>query len=489
MLTPEEHAVWITDQLSKWHRASLDVRDREMQLHETNKKLREMTPEQLADDEMREQLRTQAGAEANNGRRLAGLSKAGEQLLRQAARNPEIGVGHLDRWAEMLQILNDISSNRMPGVSDLLGKAAAETKLARAGQGGKAKPSGPSAGQNKGAAGASGKPADESKLVASDKPKMPSISDMESSQQPPDDKAAEGEATKKKYDGSRLTLPKTTLAGPAKPKPKQDEEEEKPEDSTVDQAVYEQADLLAEFEKIADELNTLLANMEGSTLVKRLKSASREQNQVAERIGSRIDALFGQTAKVEKADTQLLKDLSDIEQKSSQTVSYIMDDMQSYFERRRMNQFKVVLDDMRKSEVTDAMKLISEELPKEHGMSIAQAEYWSDTLDRWAEDLVDPACSGSCPGCKTSDALPPSLILEVLQILEGEVNLREATRVAEQAKAGLVAEKHQEEATKLSETQHGLKIAPKLSLPRFKNCPMVISVSRKRSRCSVKLAT
>lgn len=470
VLTPEEHAVWITDQLSKWHRASLDVRDREMQLHETNKKLREMTPEQLADDEMREQLRTQAGAEANNGRRLAGLSKAGEQLLRQAARNPEIGVGHLDRWAEMLQILNDISSNRMPSVSDLLGKAAAETKLARAGQGGKAKPSGPSAGQNKGAAGAAGKPADESKMVASDKPKMPSITDMESSQQPPDDKAAEGEPTKKKYDGSRLSLPKTTLAGPAKPKPKQEEEEEE-EESTVDQAVYEQADLLAEFERIADELNTLLANMEGSTLVKRLKSASREQNQVAERIGSRIDALFGQVANVEKADTQLLKDLSEIEQKSSLSVSYIMDDMQSYFERRRMNQFKVVLDDMRKSEVTNAMKLISEELPKEQGMSIAQAEYWSDTLDRWAEDLVDPACSGSCPGCKTSDALPPSLILEVLQILEGEVNLREATRVADQAKPGLAAEKHLEEATKLSETQFELKDRTKGVVTKIRELP------------------
>ena len=470
VLTPEDHAIWITDQLSKWHRASLDVRDREMQLHETNKRLRAMSEEELADDEMREQLRTQAAAESNNARRLAGLSKAGEQLLRQAARNPEIGVGHLDRWAEMLQILNDISSNRMPGVSDLLNKAAAETKLARAGQGGKPKPSGPSAGQNKGAAGGAGKPADESKLAASDKPKMPSISDMESSLQPPDDKAVEGEAAKKKYNGSRLSLPKTTLAGPAKPNEKKPEEEEN-EESTVDEAVYEQADLLAEFEKISDELNTVLANMEGSTLVKRLKSASREQNKVAERIGSRIDALFGQTSGVKKDDSQLLKDLAEVEQKSSQAVSYIMDDMQSYFERRRMNQFKVVLDDMRQAEVTDALKLISEELPKEHGMSIAQAEYWSDTLDRWAEDLVDPACSGSCPGCKTSDALPPSLILEVLQILEGEVNLREATRVAEQAKAGLAAEKHLEEATKLSETQHGLKERTKTVVTKIQELP------------------
>ncbi|NTV72565.1 MAG: hypothetical protein HGA71_20825 [Azonexaceae bacterium] len=31
----------------------------------------------------------------------------------------------------------------------------------------------------------------------------------------------------------------------------------------------------------------------------------------------------------------------------------------------------------------------------EHGLSMAQCEYWCDTLDRWAEDLVDPASGGS----------------------------------------------------------------------------------------------
>ena len=41
----------------------------------------------------------------------------------------------------------------------------------------------------------------------------------------------------------------------------------------MDEAVEQQQDLLAEFEKIADELNRVLANLEGSTLVKRLKAA------------------------------------------------------------------------------------------------------------------------------------------------------------------------------------------------------------------------
>lgn len=461
VLTAEEHAIWITSQLSKWHRESLDVRDKEMQLHETNKRLREMTQDELGDEEMRNELRRQASLEASNGRRLASLSKVGEDLLRQASRNSEIGVGHLDRWAEMLQILNDIGTNRMPSVSELLDKASTEKQLARAGSQGTSKPSGPTAGQNRSTpAGGVGQPQEEPKL-ADNQPKMPSISDMESSMQPnePGEPGDEQKPKKKKGNGSKLTLPNTTLAGPAKSgdAEEQPEEEEQEEDSTVDKALFEQEELLAEFEKISDELNTLLANLEGSTLVKRLKAASREQNQVAEKIGSRIDTLFGMVSQFEDNDKQMLKDLATVEEQSSQSVSYIMDDMQSYFERRRMNQFKVVLDDMKQSEVLVALQKLGEELPKEHGMSIAQAEYWADTLDRWAEDLVDPASSGQCPGCKTSDALPPSIILEVLKILESEVNLREETRVAEQSKGAVQAGVHATEAIRLSDIQDQLR--------------------------------
>ena len=39
-------------------------------------------------------------------------------------RNPEFGIAHLEKWAEMLQILKDIAGNRMPSVADLLREAA-----------------------------------------------------------------------------------------------------------------------------------------------------------------------------------------------------------------------------------------------------------------------------------------------------------------------------------------------------------------------------
>ena len=162
----------------------------------------------------------------------------------------------------------------------------------------------------------------------------------------------------------------------------------------MDEAIEEQKDLLAEFEKVADELNTLLANLEGSTLVKRLKAMSREQNQIAEQIGERIDSVFGDRSPDEKEDREALAALADVESGTTQKVSYIMDDMQSYFERRKMAQFQVVLNEMRDSDVIDALTTLSKDIPKEQGMSIAQAEFWSDNFDRWADDLVDPASGG-----------------------------------------------------------------------------------------------
>jgi hypothetical protein len=53
--------------------------------------------------------------------------------------------------------------------------------------------------------------------------------------------------------------------------------------------------------------------------------------------------------------------------------------------------------------------------------------------------------------------LPPSIVLEVLQVLEAEVNLREDTRVAEQAKPAVTKEKHTEQANGLSTTQRQLQ--------------------------------
>jgi hypothetical protein len=451
VLTADQHAIWITEQLSKWHRQALEVRDRELQLYEINKELRELSADQLNDPETREKIQRQAQAEKSNGRRLDRLTGMGKELVLTASRNPEIGVGHIERWAEMLQILDDISQNRMPSVAALLDDAASSPRLASGSAA--AKPAGPSAGQIRAAA--AGAPA-EIKPGGPQGENAPTLVDMESSQNSPSEPGGPG--APKKASKSALRLPTTTLMG--KGDGKQDEPKTPPAESpeSLDPAVKAQEDLLAEFDKVADELNAILANLEGSTLVKRLKAAARTQNLVAGRIAEDLDDSFGKRQHAFEPQTKAaLKEMVKREEQSIQDLSYIMDDMAAYFERRRFAQFKQVLDEMREEDVIGSIRQLTEEIPDTQGLSIAQCEYWSDTLDRWAEDLVDPACSGQCPGGASPESLPPSIVLEVLQILEAEINLREETRVAHQASEATTLDQHMEEGLRLSQNQIDLQ--------------------------------
>lgn len=62
-------------------------------------------------------------------------------------------------------------------------------------------------------------------------------------------------------------------------------------------------------------------------------------------------------------------------------------------------------------------------------------------------------------------------MLEVLQILEGEVNLREETRVAEQARPALAAQEFGKRAGKLSQTQDGLRDRVDKVVKRIRQLP------------------
>ena len=61
--------------------------------------------------------------------------------------------------------------------------------------------------------------------------------------------------------------------------------------------------------------------------------------------------------------------------------------------------------------------------------------------------------------------------MEVLKILEGEVNLREETRVAEQAREGVSDEEHEQEAVRQSETQDLLRDRVDQVIDRIKDLP------------------
>jgi hypothetical protein len=178
---------------------------------------------------------------------------------------------------------------------------------------------------------------------------------------------------------------------------------------------------------------------------------------VSGRVGELVDTSFGKHAnQIGTTQRTVYDELAKVENTSSQNVSTIMDDLQAYFERRKFVKFKTVLDDMKKQDVVGGLRQIADEMPSEPGLSIATCEFWWDTMDRWAEDLVDPAGSCSCQCSCSKDSLPPAIVLEVLKILEAEVNLREETRVAEQARPALAKEEYGKRADGLSKKQDGL---------------------------------
>ena len=200
-------------------------------------------------------------------------------------RNPEFGVGHLEKWAEMLQILKDIAGNRMPSVADLLKEAAqapcrGRGRAQQPTQDGRASP-------GRRIVGAEARPtAEESRRRP-----FPQVVDREivrsnrrttrPGKQPPKSKARDAAAH-------------AARRRPSPVRPAQPARREAPAGEKVDEAVKEQQDLLAEFDKIADELNRVLANLEGSTLLKRLKAASRSAVPRSRgRISDQVSAAFG----------------------------------------------------------------------------------------------------------------------------------------------------------------------------------------------------
>lgn len=424
LLNEDQHLQWMTRQLTRWQQDSLLVKNREEQLLRVNQELRDLPVEQLNSPETKKKIQLQASAEKSNGAQLNRLSRMGEELILEAARNSQFGPGTLENWAEILGILKDIGGNRMPSVEDLLGEASKQSQLA-AGNGGDSDPSsqnkvqnsgdststdskesdneqkksasGPMIGQNRQNSSGSNSPSGESEdKDQPEKPPIPLLVDKESSLQAEDPNKEEEKnpdvAESSKGGSPRLSLPGTTLKDLA---PKSTDES-CPAGEKMAEAVQEQENLLAEFEKVSDELNRILADLEGSTFVKRLKAASRAQTQMAGTLANEIAEAFGIPSDQQSVSSEtVLQELQAQDKVSLSKMDQIHQDMKAYYQRKQFTKFKNVLDEMEKLDPFTGLDIKSEVIPEEIGWSFTMSEFWADTFDRWAEDLVDPASGGT----------------------------------------------------------------------------------------------
>ena len=487
-----EHALVLNTRLQQFRQQASEVRDREMGLLATNKELRELPAEQLAASETRARIESQASAEQTNARRLERLVDEGAELVREALKNPEFEAATLEQLSEDIQRLADIAEQRMPSVAELLEQAAsarlATGKPAAGQEGRQPKPGdlagqpGPSGQAESGESGESGEgqPGEsgeqppkvgeqrsqsnggESAAAGEQPPQppVPQVVDVESSQQPKGEKPDDGKPSGPSGGGGagRLGLP-STQAGVSPPGNPADEGRPEPAaDEALDDAIAAQEQLLAEFAKVADDLAAVMARLEGSTFVKRLKLASREQGSIGSRIAGMTAEAFGKADRQPVKVRQALGDVRAQTVRETEKMSALMDDLQAYFDRRQLPAFRTVLEEMKELDTLGSLRQLSDDMAKEAGMSIAQAEFWSDTFDRLADDLVPPPQQGGGAGGggESQESVPPEVVLEAMKILEEEVNLREETRVAQQGRGAVEHEELVKQTKELAERQESL---------------------------------
>lgn len=480
VLNKTDHALWLTEQFGKWLEAARESYEREQQLHATNKELRALSPADLDRPENRRKIAQQASSENANAARLSSLNQSGRSLVEQATRNDEFDAKRLESWATMLKSLQDIAAKRMPSVADLL-KQSSSAKAGKPGQStasnspsnpsqqsqsqkkgepgegkaGQSKPSAPQIanGQDLPKPPSSGKASDE----APKKENMPSIADKEGSMSKPELKPADPNAKPSPPKPSAMKLPTTQMA--AAPSKKKDGEEEKTQEpqtlaqKKMDDAIDEQKLLLAEFARVSDELSAILASLEASTFVKRLKAASRQQMVAAKDLNTKTLGSFG----LERKPVKYAATIAEHEKTQSETVRIIQSDLEAYFARKPDMQFKNIIGQMKEMQIVRALATVGDQAAVNlSGNSMAGAEYWADTLDRWAEEMVAASECKSCSSC-SADSLPPEIVLKVMKALRDEMKLRDETRELENAKAALKEGEHGNKSANLASKQFGIQ--------------------------------
>jgi outer membrane murein-binding lipoprotein Lpp len=186
----------------------------------------------------------------------------------------------------------------------------------------------------------------------------------------------------------KLTLPGVILADNAK----SEGDQSCPAQTKMDQAVTQQEDLMAEFQGIAEELRKLVADLEGSTFVKRLKSMARKQLEVASDVNAASGVHFGKrnsevAVSVRKRAALIAKRQTEYRE----LVGYIYDDLEAYSNRSNDGKFKTVLLEMKQDDLSSQLEDLAIKIDSnEPGASKVHAELLADTFDRWAEQLVGP---------------------------------------------------------------------------------------------------
>lgn len=189
-------------------------------------------------------------------------------------------------------------------------------------------------------------------------------------------------------------------SGEESDRPRAPEPEEPPSKTKeeIARAIAEQEALLAAFNEVAGEMEDVLASLQNSTFVKRLKAASRAHSESADDLDVSVSAGFGST--VATSEDAVIAANTSVAERRDVEVPKLTDlhgDLDAYFDRleRRSSsdapKFERVIEqwnELRPTLLADT--LVEEAEGGRPGDARASADFLSDTFDRWGEELVGP---------------------------------------------------------------------------------------------------
>ena len=470
VMSAAQHIAWVTEQMKRWKSKADAVYERELALNDENKSLQALSDLELATPENIRRLEQQSAGERENSQRLRQTVEDGRKLVEQALQNEDMNDVQIRRWAEALTRLQEIAGKRMPGISRKLSRLANEVKR-------RAEETQGTDGSASDDAGSDNTDSDDSNSASpnEDDPKGQQKKDPDSQKpnnQDPDSESSstpnltqreksmldkEEDSEDKNPEESappegRLTIPEVALDSP-KQEPTEEQEQQdqggnEQQPPSIDEVVEDQDKLLEEFRKARGAMNEVMGELENSTFVKRLKAASLAQLAVAAKLNSAMSDLFGAETNADDSDihADLVKQLSDSQTGMFEKLTAIEADLKAFQNREPNESRQEILEEMKSLN----MRVKLEEMPlrlqrKRNGDSLHRTEFWADTFDRWAEELVPPeesngdggGGSGGSGDGSGAPSLPPAIVLEVLRLIDEEMQLRDETRSLDQAKAAM----------------------------------------------------
>lgn len=123
VLTRDEHAQLLKSQYDRAIAELEDLARREENSLDETSRLDQLKGEDLQKDDNRKRLETQEQAEAENTRRMEELTDRMEQLMKDAARNGDIDQKTMQKMAESLKSMQELSAEDMPKVQEKMAEA------------------------------------------------------------------------------------------------------------------------------------------------------------------------------------------------------------------------------------------------------------------------------------------------------------------------------------------------------------------------------